>query len=322
MKRPIAVIAMAAAVAVAAGGAQAQRYPTKPVRLIVPFSPGGGTDIVGRQIAQQLTDALGESVVVDNRAGAGGTIGADLVAKAASDGYTLLMGTPGPLTINPNLLLGIPYDTKKDFAPVSLTTISPFILVVHPGVPVSSVKDLIALAKAKPGTLNFGSAGPGSVAHLASEQFRMLAKIDIVHVPYKGASQALIDLLGGRLQMQIENFPTVLPHIRTKKLKALAVGTQQRSTLLPEYPTMEEAGVPGYETSTATGVLAPANTPQSTIAKLNGELVKLLQKPDVKEQLAGQGVEAVGSTPERYAAQIRDELAKYERIVKAANIKL
>ncbi len=322
MKRAIALIAVAACASVALSNADAQRYPTKPVRLIVPFSPGGGTDIVGRQIAQQLTDALGESVVVDNRAGAGGTIGADLVAKAVPDGYTLLMGTPGPLTINPNLQSGIPYDTKKDFAPISLTTISPFILVVHPGVPVNSVADLIALAKAKPGTLNFGSAGPGSVAHLASEQFKMLAKIDIVHVPYKGASQALIDLLGGRLQMQIENFPTVLPHIRAKKLKALAVGTQQRSALLPEYPTMEEAGVHGYEASTATGVLAPARTPKAVIDKLQAELVKLLKKPDVKEQLAGQGVEAVGSTPERYKAQIADELTKYERIVKAAKIKL
>ena len=244
----------------------AETYPTKPIRLIVPFGPGGGTDLIARTLSQRLTEALGQSVVVDNRAGAGGVIGADLVAKALPDGYTLVMGTPGPLTINPALVAKMPY-TLTDFAPIALTTISPFMLVVNSAVPAKSVKELIALAHSKPNALNYGSAGNGSVAHLAAEQFKALAGVQITHVPYKGGGQSLIDLLAGQLQLVIDNLPTVLPQVRLGKLRGLAVGTKKRSALVPEYPTMIEAGVPGYEATTASGMLAPAKTARPIIAR-------------------------------------------------------
>ena len=250
----------------------------KPIRLIVPFAPGGGTDLIARTIAQGLSDSLGQTVLVENRAGAGGITGTELVTKAPPDGYTLLMGTPGPMTINPNLQK-VPYDTLKDFTPISLATISPFILVVNPSIQAKTVKELIALAKAKPGTLNFGSSGNGSVSHLAGEQFKALAGIQIVHIPYKGGGESLVALLSGEVQLVIENFPVVLQQIRSGKLRALAVGTKKRSALVPEYPTMQEAGVPGYEQSTSSGILAPAKTPANVVSRLNREIVKLLERP-------------------------------------------
>ena len=306
----------------AAASAVAQTYPTKPIRLIVPFVPGGGTDLTARAIAQKLSDAFGKPVVVDNRGGAGGVIGADIVAKAVADGYTLLLGSPGPLTINPNLQPKMPYDTLRDFAPVSLATISPFVLVVHPSIAVSSVKELIALAKQKPDALNYGSAGNGSVAHLAAEQFKALAGVSLTHVPYKGSTPVMIDMLSGRLQATFENLPIVLPHIRSGKLKALAVGTRKRSALVPEFPTMIEAGVPGYESSTAFGVLAPAKTPRAVVNRLGTEIAKALQSGDLKESLAARGFEPVGSTPEEYVAHLRDELKRVAQVVKLANIRL
>lgn len=308
-----------AGVAIAAG-AGAQNYPAKPIRLIVPFGPGGGTDLIARTLSARLTEALGQSVVVDNRAGAGGVIGADLVAKALPDGYTLMMGTPGPLTINPALLAKLPY-ALTDFAPVTLTTISPFMLVVHPSVPAKSVKELIALAQARPNTLNFGSAGNGSVAHLAGEQFKALAGVQITHVPYKGGGQSLIDLLGGQLQLVIDNLPTVLPQVRLGKLRGLAVGTKKRSALVPEYPTMIEAGVPGYEATTASGVLAPARTPRAIVERLNRELNAIVRNAEVKERFFAQGLDVVGGTPEQYAQHLKDELQLNTRIIKAAGIR-
>ena len=303
--------------------ASRQAYPTKPIRFIIPFVPGGGTDITGRTIAQKLSETFGKPVVVDNRPGAGGVIGADLVAKAVPDGYTILLGSPGPLTINPNLQPKMPYDTLRDFAPVSLATISPFMLVVHPGLASSNVKELIALAKEKPNTLNYGSAGNGSVAHLSAEQFKAIAGVQVTHVPYKGSSPVMVDLLAGRLQLTFENLPIVLPHIRSGKLKALAVGTRKRSALVPEFPTMIEAGVPGYESSTAFGVLAPAKTPRPIVARLSAEISKALQgAPDVRDGLAARGFEPVGSTPEEYTAQLRDELKRVAHVVKLANIRL
>ncbi len=300
--------------------ADAQQYPSRPIRFIVPFAPGGSTDLLARFLAPRLTEALGQTVVVDNRGGAGGVIGAELAARAPADGYTIVLGSPGPLTINPNLQR-VPYDTLRDFSPITLATISPFTLVVHPSLPVSSVKDLVALAKAKPGSLNYGSAGNGSVGHFSSEQFKALAGVDIVHVPFKGAGPAVADLLAGRLQLMFENLPTILPHVRSGKLKMLAVGTKTRSALVPEYPTVAEAGVPGYESSTAFGVLAPAGTPPAVIHRLNQETVKALQAVELKEKLSGLGLEAVGGTPLQYAQHLKDELAKYGRIVKAAGIK-
>ncbi len=303
-----------------AGCAAAQGYPNKPIRLVVPFVAGGGTDLTARIIAQRLNDALGQPVVVDNRPGAGGVIGADLVAKAQPDGYTLLMGTPGSLTINPNLQPKMPY-RLQDFAPVTLATLSPFVMVVHPSVPASSVKELVALAKAKPGVLNYGSAGNGSVAHLSAEQFKSLAGVQLTHVPYKGSAQSVTDLIGGQLQVMFENQPVVLPHIRSGKLRALGVGTARRSALLPDVPTVAEAGVPGYEASTAFGVLAPAKTPHDVIARLNRDIVAILQTPEVRERLAALGLDAVGSTPAQYAEHLKSELAQYGKAIKAAGIR-
>jgi tripartite-type tricarboxylate transporter receptor subunit TctC len=299
----------------------AQSYPSKPIRFIVPFAPGGGTDVLARLLSQRLYDPLGQPVVVDNRPGAGGVIGAEIAARAPADGYTLVLGSPGPLTINPNLQR-VPYDTLRDFAPITLATLSPFVLVLHPSVAAGSVKDLIALARAKPGSLNYGSAGTGSVSHFSSEQFKALAGVDIVQVPYKGAGPAVTDLIAGRLHMMFENLPTVVQHVRAGRLKMLAVGTRSRSALAPEIPTVAEAGVPGYESSTAFGVLAPARTPAAVIGRLNRELVRIMQSGDIKEKMTAQGVEAVGSTPQQYSAHLKEELAKYGRIVKAAGIRV
>ena len=298
-----------------------QAYPIKPVRLIVPFAAGGGTDLVARTLSQRLTESLGQTVVVENRGGAGGVIGADLVAKSAPDGYTLVMGTPGSMTINPNLTAKMPYDTLRDFAPVSLATISPFVLTVHPSLPVSNFKAFIAFAQSQPGRLNYGTSGNGSVAHLSTEYLKVLAKIDLVHVPYKGSSLALTDTLAGQLQVLFDNLPVVQPHVKTGKLRLMGVGTQQRSALIPGAPTISESGVPGFEASTAFGVLAPAHTPAAVITRLSQEIVRILQTPEIKDRLAAQGLEAVGSTPQQYDAHLRAELAKYARIVKSAGIK-
>ena len=300
--------------------ASAQQYPARPIRFICPFAPGGGTDVLARLLAQSLYEPLGQPVIVDNRPGAGGVIGADIAAKAPADGYTIVLGSPGPLTINPNLQR-VPYDTLRDFAPITLATISPFVLVLHPSTPAGSVKELIALARSKPGQLNYGSAGTGSVSHFSSEQFKSLAGVNVTQIPYKGAGPAVTDLLAGRLHFMFENLPTVIAHVRAGKLKLLAVGTKTRSKIVPEYPTVAEAGVPGYESSTAFGVLAPAKTPAAVVTRLNRELAKVLNSAAIREKMAAQGVEAVGGTPQEYAVHLKEELAKYGRIVKAAGIK-
>jgi tripartite-type tricarboxylate transporter receptor subunit TctC len=316
------VIAAALGIATAASAAYGQAYPSKPVRFVVPFAPGGSTDLLARFLAQNLSAPLGQTVVVDNRAGAGGVVGAEIAARAPADGYTIVLGSAGPLTINPNIRDKTPYDTLRDFTPVTLATVSPFTLVVHPSSPAKTVKELIALAKAKPGELNFGSAGNGSVGHFSTEQFMALTGTKMVHVPYKGAGPAVTDLLGGRLSLMFENLPTILPHVRSGKLRMLAVGTKQRSALAPEFPTIADEGVPGYDSATVFGVLAPAKTPPVIIARLNNEMVKILRSAEGKTSLAGRGLEAVGSTPQEYAAQIKDEFSRYGRIAKAANIRL
>jgi len=320
MKAPL--IAVALLLLAASPVSQAQNYPVKAVRLVVPFAPGGGTDLVARTLAQRLTEALGHTFVVENRGGAGGVIGADMVAKAPPDGYTLVMGTPGSMTINPNLTAKMPYDTLRDFAPISLATISPFVLTVHPSLPVKNLKAFIALAKAQPGRLNYGTSGNGSVAHLSTEYLKSLARIDLVHVPYKGSSLALTDTLAGQLQVLFDNLPVVQPHVRTGKLRLMGVGTQQRSALIPGAPTIAESGVPGYEASTAFGVMAPAQTPPAVVNRLSQEIMRILQSAEIKDRLATQGLEAVGSTPQQYEAHLRAELAKYARIVKSAGIKV
>ncbi len=302
--------------------AHSQAYPTKPIRFIVPFAPGGSTDLLARFLAQQLAAPLGQTVVVDNRAGAGGVVGAETAARAPADGYTIVLGSAGPLTINPNIRDKTPYDTLRDFTPITMATVSPFTLVVHPSSPAKNVKELIALAKAKPGELNFGSAGNGSVGHFSTEQFMTLTGVKLVHVPFKGAGPAVIDLLGGRLNLMFENLPTIIPHVRSGKLRMLGVGTKQRSALAPEFPTIAEEGVPGYDSATVFGVLAPAKTSPAIIARLNAEMVKILKSSEGKTSLAGRGLEAVGSTPQEYGAQIKDEFTRYGRIAKAAGIRV
>jgi tripartite-type tricarboxylate transporter receptor subunit TctC len=301
--------------------AHSQAYPSKPIRFIVPFAPGGSTDLLARFL-QQLAAPLGQTVVVDNRAGAGGVVGAEMAARAPADGYTIVLGSAGPLTINPNIRDKTPYDTLRDFTPITLATVSPFTLVVHPTLPAKNVKELIALAKAKPGELNFGSAGNGSVGHFSTEQFMTLTGVKLVHVPYKGAGPAVTDLLGGRLNLMFENLPTIIPHVRSGKLRMLGVGTKQRSALAPEFPTIADEGVPGYDSATVFGVLAPAKTVPAVIARLNAEMVKILKSAEGKASLAARGLEAMGSTPEEYGAQIKDEFTRYGRIAKAAGIRL
>jgi len=306
-------------------GALAQNYPVKPVRIIVPFAAGGGTDLIARTLAQRLTESLGHAFVVENRGGAGGVIGAEMAARSAPDGYTLVIGSPGSMTINPNLTAKMPYDTLRDFAPVSLATISPFVLTVHPSLPVKNLKEFIAFARSRPGRLNYGTSGNGSVAHLSTEYLKSLAKIDLVHVPYKGSSLALTDTLAGQLQVLFDNLPVVQPHVRGGKLRLMGVGTQKRSALIPQAPTIAESGVAdlsGFEASTAFGVLAPANTPPAIVNRLSQEITRILQNPEVKDRLAAQGLEAVGSTPQQYDAHNRAELAKYARIVKSAGIRI
>lgn len=305
--------------------ASAQNYPVKPVRIVVPFAAGGGTDLIARTLSQRLTEALGQTFVVENRGGAGGVIGAEMVARSAPDGYTLVIGSPGSMTINPNLTAKMPYDTLRDFAAVSLATISPFVLTVHPSLPVKTLKEFVALAKTQPGRMNYGTSGNGSVAHLSTEYLKSLAKIDLVHVPYKGSSLALTDTLAGQLQVLFDNLPVVQPHVRSGKLRLMGVGTQKRSALIPQAPTIAESGVAelaAFEASTAFGVLAPANTPPAIVSRLSQEITRILQNPEVKERLAAQGLEAVGSTPQQYDAHNRAELAKYARIVKSAGIKV
>lgn len=317
------MIAAAVAAAMLSGGVfSAETYPSKPIRFVVPFAPGGSTDLLARFLAQHLPATLGQTVVVDNRPGAGGVVGAELAARAPADGYTIVLGSAGPLTINPNIRSKVPYDSLRDFEPITLATISPFTLVVHPSSPAKNVKELIALAKSRKGEMNYGSAGTGSVGHFSTEQFMALTGIKLVHVPYKGAGPAVIDLLGGRLDMMFENMPTILPHVRSGKLRLLAVGTKTRSALAPEFPTIAEEGVPGYHSSTTFGVLAPAKTSPAIIKRLNVEMVKILKSPEGKSTLAARGIETVGSTAQEYGEQIKDEFTRYGRIAKSAGIKV
>jgi tripartite-type tricarboxylate transporter receptor subunit TctC len=296
--------------------AVAQQFPTKPLRMVVPFAPGGPTDIVGRAVSQRLTESFGQTVVVDNRAGAGGVVGADLVAKSPPDGYTLLLCSTGAMAINPSLMPNMPYDAVRDFAPLSLVVTIPYLLLVSAGSPLQSVKDLIAAAKAKPGQINYGSAGIGSTSHLAGELFKSMAKIDIVHVPYKGSAPAATDLIGGQLQTMFDAVAVALPLVRGGKLRALGISTTKRSALVPDVPTIAESGVPGYEVATWHGICAPAGTPPAVVGTLNRGIVAAVSQPDTRERLVGIGAEVVGSTPEEFGRFMHSELAKWSRIVK------
>src|SRR5882724_2212355 len=309
-----------AALAVAAP-AHAQGYPAKPVRMIVAYPPGGGTDIVGRMLAQKLGESLGQSVVVENRGGASGNIGTELAARAVPDGYTVLMGNVAPNAINVSLFRTLPFDPIADFAPVSLVASTPNILVVHPSTAARTVGEVIALAKSRPGALNFASAGVGSSSHLAGELFRVLAGADIVHVPYKGAGPALVDVLSGQVQLYFATMPAAMPHVRSGKLVPVAVTSARRSQALPGLPTIAESGVSGYEASTWYGLLAPARTPGAAVARLHEGVVKILADAAVREKLADQGFEPVGDSPGEFAAYIKSEIAKWGKVIRDAGIR-
>jgi tripartite-type tricarboxylate transporter receptor subunit TctC len=297
-------------------------FPAKPVRLIVPFTPGGSTDILARAIGQKLAETWGQSVIIDNRPGAGGSIGMEMAAKAAPDGYTLVMGHVGTLAANPALYPKLPYDPVKDFAPITLIAMVPNVLVVGPAVPSQNVRELVALAKSKPGKLDYGSGGNGSAAHLATEYFKLKAGVDLQHIPYKGTAPALSDLLGGQIALMITGLPPVLPHVKAGKLRILGVASAQRLKGFPDIPTIAESGVPGYEATQWYGLLAPAATPKDIVAKLNSDAVKALKDPSVAERLAGEGAEPVGDTPEQFGAFIRSEIELWGKVIRATGAKV
>jgi tripartite-type tricarboxylate transporter receptor subunit TctC len=305
-----------------AGPAKAQDYPSKPIRLVVPFAAGGATDVLARLVGERLTASLGQQVVVDNRPGAGGNIGSDIVARAEPDGYTILMGAVGTHAINPSLYPKMPYDPVKDFAPVTLVASVPNVLVVNPEVPAKSVEELIDLAKAKPGELNFASSGNGTSIHLSGELFKAMTGTDIVHVPYKGSGPAVTDLLGGQVQMMFDNMPSSLPHVKAGKLRALGVTSAKRSPALPEVPTIAEAGVPGYDATSWFGILAPAGTPEPVVTRLQGAIVQALGEPEMRQRMADLGAEPVGDTPAEFGQFIAAEIAKWAKVVNDAGVKL
>ncbi|MEK6593803.1 MAG: tripartite tricarboxylate transporter substrate binding protein [Pseudomonadota bacterium] len=298
----------------------AENYPQRPVRMIVAYPPGGGTDIVGRMIAQKLGENVGQNIVVDNRGGATGNIGTEIAARATPDGYTLLMGNVAPNAINVSLFRKLPFDPVRDFAPVSLVAVTPNILVVHPSLPVKTVRDLIALAKAGPGQLNFPSAGIGSSSHLAGEMLKTMAAIDMVHIPYKGGGPALIALLSGQVQLMFATMPAAMPHVKSGKVRPVAVTTSRRSQALPELPTIAESGIPGYEAATWYGLLAPAGTPKAIVGSLHGQVVTILAS-DTRRQLLAQGFEPVGSSPSEFAAYIKAEIVKWGKVIRDAAVR-
>ena len=299
----------------------ADDYPNRPIRLVVPFPPGGGTDIVARVIVVKLTEGWGQQIIIDNRGGAGGVIGADTVAKSTPDGYTLLFGTPGALVINPLLNSKLPYNAMRDFAPVSLLALNPQLLAVHVSVPAGTVKELIALARAQPHKLNYASVGEGTPNHLAMELFKSMTGTDMVHVPYKGAAPAVTDLVGGHVQLMFNPMPPLLPHVKSGRLKALAVGGTQRSGALPDVPTVAEAGVPGYEYVTWYSIVAPARTPRAIIDKLNARLAEVLAMPDVAQRLSVQGAEPRASTPGELSRFMQEDTKRLGGIIRSAGIK-
>ena len=314
-------IAFAAAVAAATiPSASAQNYPAKPIRIIVPFAPGGPADLLARTLGQKMQESWGQVVLADNKPGAGGILGMDLLAKAAPDGYTLVLAPTGNLTVNPHLGT-LPYDVFRDLSPVTQLATVENVLVVHPGIAANSVQELVALARAKPGSLSFASPGAGSQAHVAGEFLKGLTGTDMVHIAYKGTGPALNDLLGGQVSMMFSQMSSALPHIRAGKLRALGVASLRRSALLPSLPTVAEQNLPGFEAVSWYALMAPAGTPAEVIAKLQAESARILRLPDVREKLAALGAEAVGNRPEELAAIIRAESVRWQKVVREANIK-
>ena len=310
------------ALCAAAGTGYAQKYPTKPIRIIVAYTPAGTTDILARAVGQKMTEAWGQTVIVDNRPGANGNIGTELTANATPDGYTIVMGTAATHSINNTLYPTLKWDAVKNFAPISLVAQVPNILVVNNSLPVKSVKELLAYGNANPGKLNHGSPGLGSTGHLCAELLKGISGIKMTHVPYKGSAPTLADLAGGQIQVVIDNIPPYLPHVQAGKIRGLAVTTAQRSAAAPNLPTMQEAGVAGYEAGSWFGLLAPAGTPRDIVQKLSTETARILKLPEVNERLSALGASPVGGTPEEFAAFIRSEQAKWRKVIQQANIKL
>lgn len=305
-----------------AANVYSQPYPAKPVRLVITYPPGGNTDLVGRALGQKMSELFGQQVVVDNRGGAGGVLGTMITAQAAPDGYTIMLGTSAGMVCNPLLSSKLTYDPVRDFAPVSMVVIVPQLLVVNPQLPVKNVRELIALAKARPGYLSAGSSGVGTPNHLGTELLKWLAGVDIVHIPYKGGGPAITDLIGGQIQMAFSSVPAVLPHIKTGRLVALGVGSAKRSPALPNIPTIAEAGVPGYEYTTWYGIFAPARTPPPLVAKLNTAIVNAMQSPEINDRFLALGGDPEPGTPAQLRAYMANESAKWAKIIKAANIRI
>jgi tripartite-type tricarboxylate transporter receptor subunit TctC len=322
MKNGFAVALLLGAGFMAGPSDAQQQYPAKPIRMIIGFPPGGGTDIIGRIVAQRMSEGLKQQILPDNRGGASGQIGAELAAKAPPDGYTVMMAHIAAMSILPSLYPRLSYDPVKDFTTVSLVATSPNVVIVHPLLPVKNIKDLIALARSRPGQIHYESSGIGTVQHLAGELFKLQAKVDLVHVPYKGGGPAIIDMVAGHVQLGFDVVPVAGPQIKAGKLRALGVTSAKRSALFPDLPTVGESGVPGFDMSTWWGLVAPAGVGKDVIGRLHGEAVKALALADVKERIAAAGADIVGSSPEDFAAFIRSERAKYARIVKEANIKI
>ncbi len=317
-----AALLIAASLATAQAAAPADAYPNRPVRVIVPFPPGGGNDILARAMSARLAESMGQQFIVDNRGGAGGLIGGQIAATSDPDGYTLFLGSMGGLAHNPALRPNLPYNPVRDFAAITLLATSPFILVVYPGVPAQTVQELLALARAKPGTLNYGSAGVASSLHMTGELFKHVTKINIVHVAYKGTAPALTDLLAGQVQMVFSTMPPPLPHVKSGKLRALGVTTTKRSKAAPDVPTIAESGVPGFSVENWQGIVAPAKTPRAIIDRLNREMVKILAQPAMVEMFGTQGLDPVGNTPAQFDKLIRAEIEKWTALVKAAGIRV
>jgi tripartite-type tricarboxylate transporter receptor subunit TctC len=316
-----ALKATAALLVLAAGGARAADWPTRPVRLVIPFPPGGSTDILGRSIAQRLQEVLGQPFVVDNKPGAGGSIGATEVARAAPDGYTLLMGHIGTLAINPSLYPNLAYDPLKSFTPVALIARVPNVLVVNPAVPARDVQQLIALAKAKPGALRYASGGNGSAAHIAMEYFKLRTQTDIGHIPYRGTSPAVADVMGGQVEIIMTGVPAVLQQVKAGKLRALAVSSKARVASMPDLPTIAASGVPDFEAIQWYGLVAPARTPPAVIALLNAEVDRALQTPALKARLDAEGAEAAPTTPEAFGAMIESEIARWKPVIEQSRMR-
>lgn len=316
MKHALAGLAMAV---VLVGPSAAQTYPTRSIRFIAPFAAGGGTDLIARTLAQKLTGALGQSVVVDNRSGANAVIGTEIAAKSPSDGYTIMIATP-TLTVNPSMVRKLPYDAIRDFAPVSLVATSPHLLAVHPSLPAKSVKELVALAKARPGQLTFSSGATGGSSHLSAELFSSIARIKMINVPYRGTGQAVLAIVTGEVSLGFNDVMTNLPQMKAGRLRGLAVTSLKRSSATPDLPTIAESGYPGFQSGVWYGVLAPAGTPPEIVSRLNAELVKITRNPEFLQRLTAEGGEAVGSSPEQFGNYIKTETARWAKIIKEANI--